>query len=276
MLQGIDVSSYQSGDYDTDDLSFVFIKITEGLSYVNPKWVRQRQTARDAGLVVGFYHYPHIGNDPVEEADFFLDQINLVPGDVLILDWEWYGQDVSDSRARAYRAAWLKHVKAKAPGHRVGIYSDRSNWLTVDADSNAGDFLWIADYVRAGNPRILHNWTFHQYTDEPLDRNVADFPSLAALRRWADATEDDGEPEYEPYPGLEWLRSYPASPIITAMGERLVEEGCDAYEIGPGPQMTDADVESSRLFQIKLGDAPQYRDGWLGPRQWAALKVPKV
>ncbi len=37
MLHGIDVSAFQSSSYDTDGLSFVFIKATEGRSYVNPR-----------------------------------------------------------------------------------------------------------------------------------------------------------------------------------------------------------------------------------------------
>ncbi|MGH8966129.1 MAG: GH25 family lysozyme, partial [Actinomycetes bacterium] len=36
MLHGIDVSSHQT-DFDTDEVDFVFIKATEGRSYVNPK-----------------------------------------------------------------------------------------------------------------------------------------------------------------------------------------------------------------------------------------------
>ncbi|MCQ4045880.1 glycoside hydrolase family 25 protein [Streptantibioticus rubrisoli] len=187
MLQGIDVSSYQPSDYSTTGLSFVFIKITEGLGYVNPKWVAQRTTARHAGLVTGFYHYPHIANSPTAEADHFLAQINLVAGDILCLDWEWYGQNVSDQQARAYKDAWVAHVRAKAKGHRVVVYASRTNWLTVDADSNCGDGLWIADYTNAGHPRIKHPWTFHQYTSTPLDKDVANFSSVAALRSWAGA-----------------------------------------------------------------------------------------
>ena len=37
MIRGIDVSAYQSSSYDTDSISFVFIKATEGRSYINPK-----------------------------------------------------------------------------------------------------------------------------------------------------------------------------------------------------------------------------------------------
>lgn len=185
MLQGIDVSSYQSSSYSTSGLSFVFIKVTEGLGYVNPEWVAQRQDARNSGLATGFYHYPNIANDPASEADHFLTQINLAPGDILCLDWEWYGQSVTDSQARAYKAAWIGHVRQKAPGHRIVVYCDRNNWLNVDTDGNVGDGLWIADYVTAGQPRIKAPWVFHQYTSSPLDEDVANFTSLAALKAWA-------------------------------------------------------------------------------------------
>ncbi|MEF3114478.1 peptidoglycan-binding protein [Streptomyces chrestomyceticus] len=83
-------------------------------------------------------------------------------------------------------------------------------------------------------------------------------------------------PEHEPFPGVEFFKSYPRSPIVTAMGRRLVEEGCSAYGSGPGPQWTAADVASFRKWQNKLGDSPAYCDGWPGRKQWDALKVPKV
>ncbi|KOV28224.1 hypothetical protein ADK60_18725, partial [Streptomyces sp. XY431] len=41
---------------------------------------------------------------------------------------------------------------------------------------------------------------------------------------------------YTPFPGTEWFMSNPNSPIVTAMGQRLVEEGCGKYTSGPGPQ----------------------------------------
>jgi hypothetical protein len=192
-IYGQDWASYQSAQPDTSGLSFVFVKVTEGLGYTSPVWVSQRDHAKANGLVVGFYHYPHIANDPVAEADFFLRQINLAPGDLLVLDWEWYGQNVSNDTARAYKTAWLARVKASAPGHRVGVYADRNNWLTVDSDSNAGDFLWIADYVSAGQPRIQADWLFHQYGSEPVDKDYCHLDA-AALRAWAlgnQTPEDD-------------------------------------------------------------------------------------
>ncbi|GAU67696.1 N-acetylmuramoyl-L-alanine amidase [Streptomyces sp. NBRC 110611] len=83
-------------------------------------------------------------------------------------------------------------------------------------------------------------------------------------------------PRFEPFPGADWFKNAPHSPIVTAMGRRLVEVGCSAYGSGPGPQWTTADRESFRQWQMHLGDDPEYCDGWPGRRQWDALKVPKV
>ncbi len=185
-VKGVDVSSYQAVDFSTAGLSFVFVKVTEGLTYVNPKWTGQRAHARAAGLATGFYHYPHIANSPTSEADHFLSRIKLAAGDMIALDWEWYGQSVSDARARAYKKTWLAHVRSKARGHKVGLYVNRSDWLHVDTDSDCGDFLWIADVTAAGRPRVSHPWTFHQYSSSGgVDHDVAHFDSAAALRAWA-------------------------------------------------------------------------------------------
>ncbi len=185
-VRGVDVSSYQPAGYSTKGLGFVFIKATEGLSYVNPKLAAQRATARRAGLTVGYYHYPHIANSPTHEADYCLSHLGLAAGDLIALDWEWYGQKVSDATARAYKTAWLAHVRAAQPRHRVGLYCDRNVWTTVDTDSGCGDFLWIADPTTAGHPRVRHPWTFHQYSSSGgTDHDVARFANAAALRAWA-------------------------------------------------------------------------------------------
>lgn len=177
-VKGVDVASYQPTDYSTKGLDFAFVKITEGTSYTNPKWVKQRQTARDANLVVGFYHFVHPGSVS-DQVDYFLSKVDLRAGDMLALDWE--NPDVSN----AHKDAWIKDAQKKAPNHRVLLYCNRDYWLNRDTTSFAGDGLWIADYVSAGHPRIEANWRIHQYTDDPLDTNVANFDDRDAMHDWA-------------------------------------------------------------------------------------------
>jgi hypothetical protein len=205
VIQGIDVSSYQSETYNTEGLDFVFVKATEGLSYTNPHLAGQTKRARDAGLVVGFYHYPHMANDPHAEADYFLKQVAWKPGDLIVLDWEGYdpaNQGVPKARQIAYRDAWLTYVKGKMGGHRVGMYCNTDYWLNVDQTSTCGDFLWIAAAGKpAGQPGIQHPWTIHQYsTAGGIDHDVAAFPDRAAMLAWANPAAPKPAPSPAPKP----------------------------------------------------------------------------
>lgn len=203
MIHGVDVSAYQSETYSIAGLDFVFVKATEGLTYTNPRLAAQAKRARDAGLVVGFYHYPHMANDPQAEADYFLKKAPIQAGDIIVFDWEGYdtaNKGVAKSRQVAYRDAWLKYVKGKMPGHKVGMYCNTDYWLNVDTTSNCGDFLWIATGgLPAGQPGIKSPWLIHQYsTAGGIDHDVAAFTDRAALRAWAAGTtpqENDMTPD---------------------------------------------------------------------------------
>ncbi|GAB3177464.1 glycoside hydrolase family 25 protein [Streptomyces incanus] len=182
-MRGVDVSSHQSSSYDTDGLSFAFVKATEGSSYVNPKLSAQTERAREAGLVVGFYHFLWPGA-LTAQAEYFVSKAPERQGDILAVDWETTGEGTRASNAEKDR--FLRKVKELRPDHRVILYCNRDFWLNVDTTSYTGDGLWIADYVTAGKPRIKAKWRFHQYTDDPVDINLAAFPDRAALKEWAD------------------------------------------------------------------------------------------
>ncbi|MBV7696996.1 peptidoglycan-binding protein [Streptomyces sp. TRM70350] len=81
-------------------------------------------------------------------------------------------------------------------------------------------------------------------------------------------------PRYQPFPGTAWFKKHPKSPVVTAMGRRLVAVGCSAYASGPGPQWTEADRRSYAKWQRRLGYTGADADGWPGKKSWAALKVP--
>jgi GH25 family lysozyme M1 (1,4-beta-N-acetylmuramidase) len=187
-IWGQDWASYQSSTPDTAGLSFAFVKITEGESYVNPKWAAQRDHAKANGLVWGGYHYPHMANEVQSEADYFLDQATWKPGDIVVLDWEGYdsaNQNVPKPKQLAYKDSWLRYVKSKLPHNPVGLCCNTEYWLNVDTSSYYQDFLWIATAGRAaGNPGIKAPWLFHQYSSSPVDKDYCHLPSTAALRSW--------------------------------------------------------------------------------------------
>nr|WP_206312057.1 peptidoglycan-binding protein [Streptomyces sp. 196(2019)] len=79
---------------------------------------------------------------------------------------------------------------------------------------------------------------------------------------------------YQPFPGVPFFTARPSSPVVTAMGRRLVAEGCGAYAVGPGPRWTEADRRSYAAWQRKLGFRGADADGLPGRTSWDALKVP--
>lgn len=190
-IYGLDVSGYQPINFalstpgDGHRVDFAIIKITEGMNFTNTKWTAQRQWARDHGLSVGFYHFGRPGN-MVDQADRFLDQVALVPGDHLWFDWEDAG--ISSDQ----KDAWISYVQGRAPGHRVGLYCNTSFWLNRDTSSFAGDGLWIATGgIPAGQPPINAPWLIHQYsTAGDYDHDLAQFATKADMIAWAKGTED--------------------------------------------------------------------------------------
>ncbi|MEU3920816.1 peptidoglycan-binding protein [Streptomyces sp. NPDC029004] len=81
---------------------------------------------------------------------------------------------------------------------------------------------------------------------------------------------------FEPFPGAAFFAPGRRSPIITAMGKRLVAEGCGRYEEGPSPDWSEADRKSYAAWQRKLGFSGSDADGIPGKASWDKLKVPNV
>lgn len=285
MIEGIDVSGYQSTNYSTAGQSFVVVKATEGTSYINPRYSAQLTTARKAGCVVGHYHFQHHGNAAAEAA-YFLKNVDLRPNEFIALDWEQHGDTTAD------KDAWMKAVKAHYPHYKVILYTFTSMWKGVDTDSFVQDGLWIADPNHPkGKPGVTHAWLFHQYSSAGgVDHNVGNFDSKSALLKWCGedaphahpttppvkpAPKPKPKPVYAPFPGASFFHIGRTSGLITALGKRLVAEGWKGYKMGPGPVFTRNDIKAIAWYQRKQGWTGADANGIPGKETWARLKVPK-
>ncbi len=151
ILLGNDISKWQ-GDVDFNILknnaNFVIFKTTEGNGYTDPKFSRNQSEARRVKLLRGYYHFarPDLGNDPIVEADWFLNVIGkLENGELLCLDYEPEKQLQSHVD---WCKRWLDRVQEKT-GVKPLIYLNQSqvkkfNWQSV-VDASYG--LWIAAYT---------------------------------------------------------------------------------------------------------------------------------
>ncbi|TVL90375.1 peptidoglycan-binding protein [Streptomyces sp. SAJ15] len=78
-----------------------------------------------------------------------------------------------------------------------------------------------------------------------------------------------------PFPGGDWFKGLPNSPIIGMMATRLMEEGCSAYgPYGGQTQWNEEHRKSYSLWQRKLGYTGADADGWPGRTSWDKLRVP--
>lgn len=185
MLHGVDVSGHQPNWVPAPDDSFVFVKSTEGSTYVSDDAPNQLAVARRQGLQVGHYHFLWPGK-AVQQAAWFVERSDIQAGDLLVCDWE---NTAGGHPTVADAANFIAEVKRLRPKNRVGLYCNRSAWTQTTV--KAGDFLWIADWTTASLPRITAQWAFWQYTDRPIDQNHANsrWKTLDELKAWASSTE---------------------------------------------------------------------------------------
>lgn len=172
-LRGIDVASYQ-GDPDwaavaASGVAFAITKITEDEGYLNPTFARNWREIKRAGMVRGAYHFARPeGTDAVEEADWFVDQIEahggMADGDLLALDLESGSGDLG-----AWSLDFLSRVESRT-GITPLVYTGAWFTATFNVRGSPGLArypLWLAAY-QASQPSPPEPWAsvaMWQFTD---------------------------------------------------------------------------------------------------------------
>lgn len=276
-LHGVDISSHQTGWTPDGTEAYVFVKATEGKSYTNPAYADQLAAARNAGLVVGHYHWLNNG-DVQAQVDYFLSVADLQPGDMIACDWE-----DSSNPTTSQKDTWITTVQQRLAGqHRVGLYCNRDWWLNHDTSSFYGDYLWIANYTSADDPGIQAEWLFWQWTSTPIDQNRGRFADTAALRAWAGCPDTPVPPDPpDPSAGLWYSTDYlfpqitpnPTNPNGVKAGDTVkvtASGGLTARSLPGGPKSLDKNgkvIVRATGYQFQVtGDLV---DGWVtGGTNW--------
>ncbi len=179
----VDVAAYQNASlaaYHNAGAKAVFVKLTEGTGYFNPKATAQVRSAHAHNMYVHAYHFATFGSSITrarEEAKWFIKRakvLNISKKRYMALDWETGdGNVVSNGKTISTRAVIAFMNEVKKAGYKVMLYSGasllRNNIDTRSVVSKFGTCLWVASYATMG--RI----------DTP---NFDYFPSMNGVAMW--------------------------------------------------------------------------------------------
>lgn len=172
-IHGIDISHHQ-GDIDweklsnasvnSEPISFIFIKATEGKDYLDENFNDNFYQAREHGFLRGAYHYFKPNIQASEQAKYFLKQVHLEEGDLPpVLDIEETGS-LSPEQLRKASLTWLKIVEKqyKVPPILYTNYKFKKDYLNTKEFDHYP--YWIAHYY-VRSLTYSGKWRFWQHTD---------------------------------------------------------------------------------------------------------------
>lgn len=172
-IHGLDVSNYQSVVYWPSvkqmsilgiRMGFAFIKATEGLHDKDKQFDRNWRGTKETGIVRGAYHYFLADRSGKAQAENFIKQVKLEPGDLPpVLDIESVrGADPDSLKSRA--TEWLVTVEAYYKVKPI-IYS-YAYFYEQNLGRNFDQYpFWVANYLEKVRPSIKRSWILWQHNE---------------------------------------------------------------------------------------------------------------
>ena len=186
-VAGVDVSSYQGEiDWETlasQEISFAFIKATEGSSYLDEYFEKNWAEASKTALRIGAYHFFSFESPGETQADLFCGTVTPVDRMLPpVIDVEYYGnykseKDIDVSQVRKELRVLADRMTA-AYGMKPVIYATKKSYDTILQDNFSDCDLWIRSVY--SEVRSDMDWTFWQYSDRHL------LPGYAGKERFID------------------------------------------------------------------------------------------
>lgn len=164
--KAIDISHYNTVNWSKLDsrLDAVYMKATQGTSYVDPTLSTNVQGAQSRGIAYGFYHYLNMDQDAATQAEHFYNNIKLYYSEyykcVPVLDVEFdtthniYSNNTYEG-VRAMIQTFITRFEQLSGDTPVMIYCgiDMTKYLASNGTASASDVqflsqqrLWIAAY----------------------------------------------------------------------------------------------------------------------------------
>lgn len=172
-IRGVDVSHYQ-GEIDwqelaAQDISFAYIKATEGTTYTDECFKKNWAAASETELAVGAYHFFSFSSPGKNQAEHFIEIVGSLSGKLIpAVDVEYYGSEQPDKEAVIQELTDLLKTLEEMYDVKPVIYTT----YTAYHDFIKGNFdeypLWIRNVYFTPNLGLLGKWSIWQYTDREI------------------------------------------------------------------------------------------------------------
>lgn len=171
-LRGIDVSHYQSEiDWQMlkkQEIEFVYIKATEGSSYVDKKFKKNWKGVQSAGITAGAYHFFSFDSSALSQAKNFIKTVGNLSGKLVpMVDVEYYADKENNSPDEKYVVAQLQEfldILEEKYGKKPIIYTTYKVYHKYIQKEFGQYPLWIRNVYYPPSD-IDRKWQFWQYSD---------------------------------------------------------------------------------------------------------------
>jgi lysozyme len=175
---GFDISHYQNKeDIKWDSLSignktipleFVVMRATMGNRNADKNFDEFWASAKEHNLIRGAYHFYRADEDPIIQANNFLENVKLESGDLPpVLDIEKIPRTKSRKKLIEDLKVWCKIVE-ETYGEKPIIYT----YYHYYKDFLRGEFddypIWLANYNDVPEPSPEDQWQFWQFTENGI------------------------------------------------------------------------------------------------------------
>ncbi len=177
-IRGVDVSHYQ-GEIDwaalsSQNIDFVFIKATEGSSFVDDRFSYNFAEAQKCDIAVGAYHFFSFDSPGGTQAENFIKTVTPFEGMLPpVIDIEFYGANSVNPPDKDDVSKELNTMLLLLEDFyslRPIIYATEDSYEYYLAGGYAEYDIWIRNVKTSPHMSDNREWTFWQYTNrERLD-----------------------------------------------------------------------------------------------------------
>lgn len=173
VVKGVDVSHHNTVlDWNAlreQDITFVYMKATEGDSHTDREYTRHYAKAKKAGLRVGTYHFYTFCMNGNRQAEHFIRKARVMPGDMLpAIDVEHspinqYKNDAVYKKQVIDELKILENALFRHFGKHPVIYTNNDGYKLYIKGNFPDNPLWLSD-LNSEPSSAPDNWSIWQFS----------------------------------------------------------------------------------------------------------------